>query len=623
MLKSLRESVKSPFMKFFLLILVLGFGLWGIGDISTGLLTKSNEAIFTDKNSISTNEVIHEFEKTRNIIAPGISKEEAIQYGLLNDVIGKLARELLFNSEAKRLGIVTTDNMIKTKIINENAFKDENKNFSKQKFIQILSQSGFTEDQYLTKLNSQIKQEQILSSITKPVIYPSNISKLLASFQLEERKARLLEFKSEPEIIEKPSETELISWFEKNKENYRVPTLRSFDLIYLNSDLIKKDVLISEKEIIDGFEIWKEEYSSEETRLLKQMVFDTKEEADKALKDFNNGKDFLTIAKEKLNWTKDDINLGYVSKNDLEENFSEIVFSSNKNELIGPIETGYGINLAMVEDIKYATEANFKNSKNDVIRKLQEEKSIDLLYEYLSMLEDKLGEGSNLFEASKAINKNIISINNIDKNGNYFENNKKTINVEEISTDSLFLEEAWALEIEEISSVIETVNNSFFVIQPKSETQSKLPSFSEVKTEVIKDWKIETSLKKVLSKAEATITKDFKNLKNIIITDKFRRNGSGLDHSDATLIANSIFKQKINEPKIIETGDSAIIIENIGVFKGNEDEINKLADEIQKSLNIALTNDLASSLSIKLSELHNLELKPQNVVNALIPSQPN
>ena len=44
MLKSLRNSVKSPFMKLFLLLLVLGFGLWGIGDISTGLITKKNEA---------------------------------------------------------------------------------------------------------------------------------------------------------------------------------------------------------------------------------------------------------------------------------------------------------------------------------------------------------------------------------------------------------------------------------------------------------------------------------------------------------------------------------------------------------------------------------------------------
>ena len=85
MLKSLRNSVKSPFMKLFLLLLVLGFGLWGIGDISTGLITKKNEAISSNYNTISTNEVVMEFEKTKNLVAPNISREEAIQYGLLND----------------------------------------------------------------------------------------------------------------------------------------------------------------------------------------------------------------------------------------------------------------------------------------------------------------------------------------------------------------------------------------------------------------------------------------------------------------------------------------------------------------------------------------------------------
>ena len=56
MLKSLSNSVKSPFMKLFLLLLVLGIGLWGIGDISTGLITKKNEAISSNYNTISTNE---------------------------------------------------------------------------------------------------------------------------------------------------------------------------------------------------------------------------------------------------------------------------------------------------------------------------------------------------------------------------------------------------------------------------------------------------------------------------------------------------------------------------------------------------------------------------------------
>ena len=129
MLKSLRNSVKSPFMKLFLLLLVLGFGLWGIGDISTGLITKKNEAISSNYNTISTNEVLMEFEKTKNLVAPNISREEAIQYGLLNDVIGRLAREMLYNAEANRLGLGITEKILKDKIKDENEFRDENNNF--------------------------------------------------------------------------------------------------------------------------------------------------------------------------------------------------------------------------------------------------------------------------------------------------------------------------------------------------------------------------------------------------------------------------------------------------------------------------------------------------------------
>ena len=86
-------------------------GYWGYIN---GTYNKKNEAISSNYNTISTNEVVMEFEKTKNLVAPNISREEAIQYGLLNDVIGRLAREMLYNAEANRLGLGITENILKS-----------------------------------------------------------------------------------------------------------------------------------------------------------------------------------------------------------------------------------------------------------------------------------------------------------------------------------------------------------------------------------------------------------------------------------------------------------------------------------------------------------------------------
>ena len=619
MLKSLRNSVKSPFMKLFLLLLVLGFGLWGIGDISTGLITKKNEAISSNYNTISTNEVVMEFEKTKNLVAPNISREEAIQYGLLNDVIGRLAREMLYNAEANRLGLGITDKILKDKIKDENAFRDENNNFSKQKFIQILSQSGFTEEQYLEKLGSQLKQEQIINSILENIKYPYNIAEIIASFQLEERKAKILEIKSDPKIIKTPSNKVLEDWFNNNIENYRIPILRNFDVLYLNPNKIKNELVFSEKEIKEGFEIWKDEFSSQEKRLLKQMVFDTEEAAKLAADDFKEGKDFPSIAKNRLDWSAEDINLGYLTKDELDENMSSIVFSKNLNELIGPIKTEFGYNLAIVKDIKLPVKANLKNSKNLIIEKLKNEKSIDLLYKYIEELENELGSGSDLKSIAQKINQNITTIQNIDENGKFYPKTDDNKNLDEIITDTTFLDEAWKLKINEISTVIESANDSFFVIELKSETASKLPKFIDHRNKIIENWKIEKGIEEALLNAKNILENDnFKSNIKAITSEKFRRNGSGLDNENSILIANSIFKQKINEIKIIETKNSALILENISIIQAEREEIKKLSQQIQKNLNQAISNDLLSALSLHLSELFELDLKPQNVSNTLL-----
>ncbi len=45
MLGAMRGGAKSPIMKVFLLFLAAGFALWGVGDVTTGLIGGSDKAI--------------------------------------------------------------------------------------------------------------------------------------------------------------------------------------------------------------------------------------------------------------------------------------------------------------------------------------------------------------------------------------------------------------------------------------------------------------------------------------------------------------------------------------------------------------------------------------------------
>ena len=176
MLRSMREGAKSPIMKIFLIFLAAGFALWGIGDMSGGFLSSGNKAIEAGEHSVSATEAATEFERARITAGAGLSTGEALQAGLLNEVMGTLARQTLYLAEANELGITSTREMQKKAISREPAFRDENGQFSDFRFRQTLVQAGLNEPDFLTRLSKSLLQDQIEGSLITAGAFPTALS---------------------------------------------------------------------------------------------------------------------------------------------------------------------------------------------------------------------------------------------------------------------------------------------------------------------------------------------------------------------------------------------------------------------------------------------------------------
>ena len=187
MLQAIRSGTKSPFMKFFLLFLAAGFALWGIGDVTTGLIGGSDKAISASEEAISPREVAIEFERTRRNYMPNSSVGEALQDGLLSDVMGALSREILFRAENRLLGLTVTREMQRDAIISEKSFQDEAGVFSEGRFIQTLASAGISEANYLKRVDNVLMRDQLIGSLSSGVRFESNTAHAIAAFDLEKR----------------------------------------------------------------------------------------------------------------------------------------------------------------------------------------------------------------------------------------------------------------------------------------------------------------------------------------------------------------------------------------------------------------------------------------------------
>ncbi len=618
MLQAMRSGTKSPIMKFFLLFLAAGFALWGIGDVTTGLIGGSDKAISASEEAVSPREVAIEFERTRRNYMPNSSVGEALQDGLLSDVMGSLSREVLFRAENRSLGLTVTREMQRDAIISEKSFQDDTGVFSEGRFIQTLANAGISESNYLKRVDNVLMRDQLVGALSSGVRFDNTTAHAIAAFDLEKRVVRLTSFSVNPETITLPTDSEIDDFFAENKSAYDAPDLRNVTIASISADMIATGLAISEAEIKTAFESRLDEFSTPERRNIRQMVFDDIDKAKTALSRLDAGEEFNAVAADMLNWTEDDTKLGAVSKSALDPALAKIAFSSETGSPTGPVETAFGQHVIIVDKITMGGQALLPDVKEKIIATLRAEQSIDLLYDKANEFEDAIGSGATLREAAEKLGGSLVTVENVSRNGRDIDGAVITGDGANLIQDTAVLDLIWSSDVNETSVIQEGGDNMFFAVEVNSESPQQERSLDDVKARVIADMKRIEAIKKAKASAEAAAKL---NNDNGTISEPFRRNGLGFDHEAAGIIANQAFDQASGSSGVVETGNEVIAVKTVKIVPAGDKEVKETTKIVVEVLNNALREDMLNMVLLALSESHDLQLNPAGVRQILVGTQ--
>lgn len=622
MLQSLRTGSKSPFMKVFLVFLAGGFAIWGIGDVSTDLFGPGDKAIKAGAQSVSALEVAQEFDFIRRSQYNSISTGDAIQFGLLNDVISRMARTTLFEAEASKLKIVSTRAMQKTALLRQTVFQDETGAFSQGRFLRALSQAGLTEDAYLQQLDKTIISQQIADTVSMGAKYPKRISEEFANYELERRTAQVISFEIQPDKQPFTPDEELREWFNANSETYDATELRDILYFLISPETLLNEVEVTDIEMHEAFENRGDEFATPERRVVRQMLFDTVEQALAARNAINSGTDFSEVANNLLGLTHEDIFLGEVTYNDVDAIMADAIFNAKAGELIGPTESLFGHNLAIVDVIILGSKNAFEDVKEDIETVLKNEKSIELVYNRLITIEDALGTGATLQEVATANGLEIKTIKGVDKQGNDIDGNPFIGSESDIINLPEFLETSWSTDLREISTVVDAGDDNYFVVEPTAEREARQRTFEEVRNRVLADYNLANATMAAEVAAKSYLRVGPTIFDDTLPTTPFRRSGVGLDDVNARLIAQTVFEQPPGNAKIVETESEILIVRTVEILPANETEVTDTATFYSSQLNQATSQNISEALSARLSESHKLEIYP-GLVQQLLLGQSN
>ncbi len=621
MLDFLRKNASGPFGFALIILLVLAFSVWGIGDIfrnyDSGIIARigdreinSQEYLFRYNREI--NRISNELERF-------ISNEEARDSGLDIQVLSNLLVEKSINSSADVMKLRPSDSSLKERIKNTSAFRNAFNQFDKNVFIQVLRQNGITEDLFFKMERDTIVQSQIYRALFENINISEEFSNLIYRFQNENRSVDyvILSFNDKDASNIEINSEELVSYYNKNLENYKTEASRSFTIIQLLKSDLASDINVEEKFLEELYEINIDNYQTPEKRSYYLIPYNSIEEANIALNNYSDGFDIDLILSQRGLSIDDVIQSQLAFDEGLNEEISEVVFNIEKNKLFGPIQGPFGPTLIYVSEIYPSFKKDFSEVRSQIEQNYKLEKSQDKVYELYNIIEDQRAEGLTLEEIAETNNIKISSYSSINILGYNFNNF-------DLSEDlkSTIIENVFQSDLDYGMDPIEDSDGNIVFLRIDNIEKEKQREFESVK-EIVKSDILDMKQKIMLDSLSKNYLNDIKgNVKtlekiaddlDVAILKKYNLSRYSFDEVFSKSAVNEIFKTNLNQPFLsnVGIGNSIIIgvVTEISVKQQDEERI----VEINQQNEGELKNELLFILSEELQKELTSEVYPERL----------
>ena len=623
MLGNLREKILSWGAKILFALLIISFGLWGVGDYITGGGDRNEAVAEVGNRQITSRELKSQIKKAlarfREIMGQNFTDEQARSLGIVDQTLNSMIRENLFLEAADEAGLIINDQLLGQEIKNNSQFKNPGGQFDRDKFYQTLNRAGLNEASFSALYRRELLQKQLLSSIELGLFVPQSLTESIYRHRIDRRVTKIIRightlFKNIPE----PKAAVITEYHKDNAPAFTAPEYRALTLLRLRPEDIADEIEVPEERIKEEYEDRISEFSQEEQRRIQQILVSDKWTADEAVSRLNSGENFVEVAKDVGKSESDILDLGNLTWKDIPiPKLADAAFLLTPNTHSQPIKTSLGWHILRVVAVTPASQKSLASVRDQLKRAAQLNLAVDALFALANKLEDELGAGAKIEEAARRLNLNSEKIAAIDTNGRDEAGNQ----VEGIDPNGKILGVTFETMEGQDSLLTDFGEGSFFILRVDKVTPPRLRPLKTVKSQVTAAWKQDRQAKlpekrtKNLvdqlkgGKSFASISRELKE--PLIVTQPFTRTGHGLQRMlPPELIAN-IFSSKVGNA-VWAAGDGAHFIALLSEIKqaradSSAGEVDAIRNQLIQGISNDLTAQLAEALRIRVGVTINHE----------------
>lgn len=532
-MQSFRKLTKNLAFKVILGVVALSFVFFGISSFILGGSTNWVAKIGSKTISYSTLQKAMKDNREMILSSYG-NNEQALAYleseQFVSDSLGRIINQQMVKNLSQEFDISANKKTVLENIAKDKNFNGADGKFSQDKFNEFLKKNGINEEIYVSEIINQISMTMIIQ--TMEIAAPVSSQKIIdvIEFNEEKREVDLVSLvQKNLKKLENVSDSEVEKYYKDNKKQFTIPDLRKISYAKINAkDLLSASTEVSDEEVVKEYEKNKSLYRTPQSRDFFHIVFDKEQEAKDFVSKLEASKKdeiktaFLKLAKELKKKELKDIELVKTQQNQLTSETKEKAFSLKLNELSKPIKSALGYHIFLVNSITQESEKTLAQAKDDIKKKLIEQKQIGATDKKITDLDSDLLAGKALTEI---LNKNKITAQidqvNIEKSGKTDQGQEPFGEDSEVIAKSIF-----DLKKDQNSKLISAKNSQvYYAIHLSEIIPSNVVEFEKVKDEISKKLQIDKNqeaLKNFANEVAKEISDNPSELDKIVAKHKLK-----------------------------------------------------------------------------------------------------